>query len=127
MNINGYVPFLILLYTVPMNINEYVPFLILLYTVPMNINEYVPFLILLYTVPMNINEYVPFLILLYTVPMNINEYVPFLINTLNGLDSSTDFQLLQSLFQVLGTGSHSTNTLGKGMNPIILPPAMGKW
>ena len=27
-----------------------------------------------------------------------------------------------------GTGciSHSTNTLGKGMNPIILPPAMGK-
>ena len=23
--------------------------------------------------------------------------------------------------------SHSTNTLGKGMNPIILPPAMGKY
>ena len=22
--------------------------------------------------------------------------------------------------------SHSTNTLGKGMNPIILPPTMGK-
>ena len=22
--------------------------------------------------------------------------------------------------------SHSTNTLGKGMNPIILPPAMGE-
>ena len=22
--------------------------------------------------------------------------------------------------------SHSTNTLGKGMNPVILPPAMGK-
>ena len=22
--------------------------------------------------------------------------------------------------------SHSTNTLGKGMNPLILPPAMGK-
>ena len=22
--------------------------------------------------------------------------------------------------------SHSTNTLGKGMNPIILPPAVGK-
>ena len=22
--------------------------------------------------------------------------------------------------------SHSTNTFGKGMNPIILPPAMGK-
>ena len=28
MNSNGYVPFLILLYTLPMNINEYVPFLI---------------------------------------------------------------------------------------------------
>ena len=35
---------------------------------------------------------------------------------------------------VLGNGhgdtssntGHSTNTLGKGMNPIILPPAMGK-
>ena len=24
------------------------------------------------------------------------------------------------------TSSNSTNTLGKGMNPIILPPAMGK-
>ena len=23
--------------------------------------------------------------------------------------------------------SHSTNTIGKGMNPIILPPAMGKY
>ena len=23
--------------------------------------------------------------------------------------------------------SHSTNTLGKGMNPVILPPAMGKF
>ena len=23
--------------------------------------------------------------------------------------------------------SHSTNTLGKGMNPVILPPAMDKW
>ena len=26
----------------------------------------------------------------------------------------------------LNAFSHSTNTLGKGMNPIILPPAMGK-
>ena len=25
-----------------------------------------------------------------------------------------------------GPISHCTNTLGKGMNPIILPPAMGK-
>ena len=47
----GYVPFLILLYTLPRNINGYVPFLILLYTLPMNINGYVPFLILLYTLP----------------------------------------------------------------------------
>ena len=35
-------------------------------------------------------------------------------------------------FEVSGFGmvhkgiSHSTNTLGKGMNPNILPPAMGK-
>ena len=72
MNINGYVLFLILLYTLPMNINGYVPFLILLYTLPMNINGYVPFLILLYTLPMNVNGYVLFLILLYTLPMNIN-------------------------------------------------------
>ena len=31
--------------------------------------------------------------------------------------------------QILGETdwiSHSTNTLGKGMNPISLPPAMGK-
>ena len=45
MNINGYVPFLTLLHTLPMNIKGYVPFLILLYTLPMNINGYVPFLI----------------------------------------------------------------------------------
>ena len=25
-----------------------------------------------------------------------------------------------------GQDSHSTNTIGKGMNPIILSPAMGK-
>ena len=42
MNINGYVPFLILLYTLPMNINGYVPFLILLYTLPMNLNWVCP-------------------------------------------------------------------------------------
>ena len=68
-----------LLYTLPMDINGYVPSLILLYTLPMNINGYVPSLILLYTLPMNINRYVPFLTLLYTLPMNINGYVPFLI------------------------------------------------
>ena len=34
-----------------------------------------------------------------------------------------------SIYQILDLTdciSHSTNTLGKGMNPIILPPAMGK-
>ena len=45
-----------------MNINEYVPFLILLYTLPMNYNEYVPFLLLLYTLLMTINGHVPFII-----------------------------------------------------------------
>ena len=44
-----------------MNINEYIPFLILLYTLSMNINGYIPFLILLYTLSMNINRYIPFL------------------------------------------------------------------
>ena len=82
-NINGYVPFLILLYTLPMNINGYIPFLILLYTLHTNINGYVPFLILLYTLPMKINGYVLFLILLYTLPISINGYFPFLIITLD--------------------------------------------
>ena len=29
-------------------------------------------------------------------------------------------------FTIANCISHSTNILGKGMNPIILPPAMGK-
>ena len=33
-----------------------------------------------------------------------------------------EFQILDETDSI----SHSTNTLGKGMNPIILPPAMGK-
>ena len=35
------------------------------------------------------------------------------------MDTTTCVQILEEI-------SHSTNTLGKGMNPIILPPAMGK-
>ena len=31
-----------------------------------------------------------------------------------------------SILDEIGYISHSTNTLGKGMNPIILPPVMGK-
>ena len=38
------------------------------------------------------------------------------------MDSATRVQILDEA----GCISHSTNTLGKGMNPIILPPAMGK-
>ena len=37
-------------------------------------------------------------------------------------DTATRVQILDET----GFISHSTNTLGKGMNPIILPPAMGK-
>ena len=38
------------------------------------------------------------------------------------MDTATRFQILDETDCI----SHSTNTLGKGMNPIILPPAMGK-
>ena len=38
------------------------------------------------------------------------------------MDTKTWFQILDETDCI----SHSTNTLGKGMNPIILPPAMGK-
>ena len=38
------------------------------------------------------------------------------------LDTATRVQILIETNCI----SHSTNTLGKGMNPIILPPAMGK-
>ena len=37
-------------------------------------------------------------------------------------DTATRVQILDETDCI----SHSTNTLGKGMNPIILPPAMGK-
>ena len=38
------------------------------------------------------------------------------------MDTATRVQILDLTDCI----SHSTNTLGKGMNPIILPPAMGK-
>ena len=37
-------------------------------------------------------------------------------------DTATQVQILDKIDCI----SHSTNTLGKVMNPIILPPAMGK-
>ena len=39
------------------------------------------------------------------------------------MDTATQVQILDETDCI----SHSTNTLGKGMNPIILPPAMGKY
>ena len=38
------------------------------------------------------------------------------------MDTATRVQILDKIDFI----SHSTNTHGKGMNPIILPPAMGK-
>ena len=38
------------------------------------------------------------------------------------MDMATQVQILDETDCI----SHSTNTLGKGINPIILPPAMGK-
>ena len=42
------------------------------------------------------------------------------LKTLNDKNHQASSQKFRQLI------SHSTNTLGKGMNPIILPPAMGK-
>ena len=38
------------------------------------------------------------------------------------MDTATQVQILDKTDCI----SQSTNTLGKGMNPIILPPALGK-
>ena len=38
------------------------------------------------------------------------------------MDMATQVQILDETDCI----SHGTNTLGKGMNPIMLPPAMGK-
>ena len=48
------------------------------------------------------------------------KYVHFLPS--QKMDTATRVQILAETNCI----SHSTNTLGKGMNPIILPPAMGK-
>ena len=45
-----------------------------------------------------------------------------LIVIVEKMDTVTRVQILDETDCI----SHSTNTLGKGMNPIILPPAMGK-
>ena len=39
------------------------------------------------------------------------------------MDTATRVQILDETDCI----SHCTNTPGKGVNPIILPPAMGKW
>ena len=38
------------------------------------------------------------------------------------MDTATRVQILDETYHI----SHSPNTHGKGMNPIILPPDMGK-
>ena len=38
------------------------------------------------------------------------------------MDTTTRVQILDETDCI----THSTNTLGKGMNPITIPPAMGK-
>ena len=44
------------------------------------------------------------------------------MDTTQDMDTTTRVQILDEIDCI----SHSTNTLGNGMNPIILPPAMGK-
>ena len=39
------------------------------------------------------------------------------------MDTGTPVQILDETDCIF----HSTNTFGKGMNPIILPPALGKY
>ena len=56
--------------------------------------------------------------------MYIYEYIcecPW-CNGYQKMDTATRVQILDETAYI----SHSTNTLRKGMNPIILPPAMGK-
>ena len=42
--------------------------------------------------------------------------------TVIGMNTATQVPILHEAVSI----SHSANTIGKGMNPIILPPAMGK-
>ena len=54
---------------------------------------------------------------------NINRLLslcPWLLS--QEMDTATRVQILDEADCI----SHSTNTLGKGMNAVILPPAMGK-
>ena len=44
------------------------------------------------------------------------------LDKIKTVDTATRVQILDLTVGI----SHRTNTLGKGMNPIILPPAMGK-
>ena len=58
-----------------------------------------------------------------TIGENSNIHIS-VVNWLSSyeMDTATRVQILDETDCI----SHSTNTLGKGMNPIILPPAMGK-
>ena len=47
---------------------------------------------------------------------------PYVMVIVVGMDTATRVQILDETDCI----SHNTNTLGKGMNPIILSPAMGK-
>ena len=57
-----------------------------------------------------------------TSPMNYPEVPVVQSLSQQEMDTATRVQILDETDCI----SHSTNTLGKGMNPIILPPAMGK-
>ena len=56
--------------------------------------------------------------------MKVITILAYWLSTL--LDSSMNTVTQVQILDVTDCISHSTNTLGKGMNPIILPPAMGK-
>ena len=72
-----------------------------IYTLCIHYNVYIIYIIM-YT--LNIHTYIYIYIYIYNV------YVILHKHNINETDCI----------------SHSTNTLGKGMNPIILPPVMGK-
>ena len=52
------------------------------------------------------------------VPRDFYDYIRSSLE----MDTATRVQILDETDCI----SHSSNTLGNGMNPIILPPAMGK-
>ena len=59
---------------------------------------------------------------LYAIMVKDRVYVIHYTISSKELDTTTRVQILDETDCI----SHSTNTLGKAMNPIILPPAMGK-